>query len=119
MISVRDFSRASDIQLNVLLKQTCVKHLNLTHLNVCKNSPIVVRTSRITNVLLKKFKYNRIYSFCFFLYLFNSFSVSNSRSIFFLCFFSSSAFIEKCIVAKNIKPKITAAIDSIGLKVKI
>ena len=56
MISVRDFSRASDIQLNVLLKQTCVKPLNLTHLNVCKNSPIVVRTLMITNVLLKKFK---------------------------------------------------------------
>jgi hypothetical protein len=56
MSSVRDFSRASDIQLNVLLKQTCVKPHNLAHLNVCKNSPLVVHTSIITNVLLKKFK---------------------------------------------------------------
>jgi hypothetical protein len=56
MISVRDFSLALDIQINALLKQTCVKPLNLTHLNLCKNSPIVVRTLRITNVLLKNFQ---------------------------------------------------------------
>jgi hypothetical protein len=56
MSNVRNFSRVLDIQLNVVLKQTCVKSLDLTHLNVCKNSPLVVHTSRITNVLLKMSK---------------------------------------------------------------
>jgi hypothetical protein len=56
MSGVHNFTRVLDVQLNVVLKQTCVKPFNLTHLNVCKNIPLVVHTSRITNVLLKKFK---------------------------------------------------------------
>jgi hypothetical protein len=50
MISVRDFSCALNVQLNVVLNQNCVKSFNLTYLNVYKNSPLVLHTPRITNI---------------------------------------------------------------------